>query len=145
MEVTLLTICLYGAGFGIGMLLMPLVILLGTLLVGFVLRKELPIPSLFGYIYERVHGKKAYSPEREAVAAFFAVFTMVFMIIAIIIEVNDLQHCTINVLWFLLIIVPHSLRFLVDVGRNLKINHKNGDSERIAELERKLEDLSSKE
>lgn len=53
----------------------------------------------------------------------------------------------IDVSWLFVFFVPFIpviLRFIVDVCRSLKLNHKTGDSERILKLEQELENLKSR-
>lgn len=55
-------------------------------------------------------------------------------------DVND-YNPTIDLIWLLTLGIPHTIRFVFDVCRNLKLNNKTGESERIAKMEAELAEL----
>ena len=67
--------------------------------------------------------------------------------IAIILVLGNTPPEVSNILFWVFVVatgVPIVLRFLVDICRNLKLNSKTGEAERISELERKVEELTRK-
>ncbi|BAV80823.1 hypothetical protein [Vibrio phage RYC] len=56
------------------------------------------------------------------------------------VEMQD-STITVNLLWVLILAIPHTLRLFIDICRSLKINHKTGDAERIEKLEKELNKL----
>lgn len=85
----------------------------------------------------------------EKIIVMWLLFSAIFMIVSLIILITLGIHpgATISLKWlslFLMPCIPYITRFIIDVCRSLKINHKTGVSARIAKLEQEILSLKEK-
>ena len=139
--------------------IIPVVSTLIDLFVSFVIRKEFYTPSLLSYLfYDNKDNREAAWRTPKEVADnvcgakyFLALF--VYLIAAMLLALlgkaaydnGATWHTEPYGAWYcLFLLIPHAIRFVVDVCKSLKLNHKTGDAERLSELEKEMEALKAK-
>lgn len=122
----------------------PLTLTLIEKFFQFILRdNKFQTPSFTWYISER----KSRNTSEWIVSGilFFVVLFIILTILGGVLSwcqgVPNLGGVTINLGWLLILVIPHSLRFVADLCRNLKMNHKTGDAEALTKLQEEVESL----
>ncbi|AUR99156.1 TMhelix containing protein [Vibrio phage 1.262.O._10N.286.51.A9] len=71
---------------------------------------------------------------------FVAIYSCVFGDIGLAIS----EQPPVDLGWLLILLIPHTIRFLVDMCKGTKYNPKSGELERISKLEKEIEELRGK-
>lgn len=118
-----------------------------TWFINFSFRSKLTYPC--DYNYDVILKKIGINHGMPQLIGIWLGFSVAFVITTVILfisfGVSSAYRVGFEWIWLLLVpTIPLMTRFIVDVCRSLKINHKTGDSERIAKLEQELESLKSR-